>query len=52
MMEVKMPNGVILASDNKNVIDSYIKHMGGKLIETKKETKKSATKVASAKEAE
>lgn len=50
-MDVKMPNGTILSSDDPSVVDSYITYMGGKLVEPKKE-KKSATKVASAKEAE
>lgn len=50
-MEVKMPNGTVLASNNQEVIDSYIEHMGGVLVEPKKE-RKSETKVASAKEAE
>lgn len=51
MMEVKMPNGAVLASDNEEVINSYVKYMEGVLVVPKKE-RKSATKVASAKEAE
>ena len=50
-MEIKMPNGAVLVTENPEVIDSYINMMGGEEV-TKKQTKKSATKVASASEAE
>lgn len=50
-MEIKMPDGAVLVTENPEVIDSYINMMGGEEV-TKKQTKKSATKVASAKEAE
>ena len=51
-MEIKMPDGVVLVTENPEVIDSYINMMGGKEVTKKQTTKKSATKVASAKEAE
>ena len=50
-MEIKMPDGAVLVTENPEVIDSYINMMGRKE-EKKKKTRKSATKVASAKEAE
>ena len=50
-MEIKMPDGCVLATTNPDVIESYLK-MGGKEVTNKKATKKSATKVASASEAE
>lgn len=50
-MEIKMPDGAVLVTENPEVIDSYIKMMGGEEV-TKKQTKKSATKVAPASEAE
>ena len=46
-----MPDGVVLVTENPEVIDSYINMMGGVEV-TKKQTKKSATKVAAASEAE
>lgn len=46
-MEIKMPDGAVLVTENPEVIDSYINMMGGEEV-----TKKSATKVASASEAE
>ena len=51
-MEIKMPDGSVLVSENEEVIDSYINHMGGTLVDEKKTAKKSASKVASAKDAE
>lgn len=50
-MEIKMPDGAVLVTENPEVIDSYINMMGGEEV-TKKQPKKSATKVASASEAE
>lgn len=50
-MDIKMPDGTILSTDNVDVAESYIKYMNGKIVEPKKE-RKSATKVSSAKEAE
>lgn len=50
-MDIKMPSGAILSTDNVEVAESYVKYMKGKIIEPKKE-RKSATKVSSAKEAE
>ena len=50
-MEIKMPDGAVLVTENPEVIDSYINMMGGEEV-TKKKTKKSATKVDSASEAE
>lgn len=50
-MDIKMPDGVVLSTNNQEVIKSYIENMGGKEVTTK-QVKKSATKVASAKEAE
>ena len=46
-----MPDGVVLSTNNQEVIKSYIDNMGGKEVTTK-QVKKSVTKVASAKEAE
>ena len=51
-MEIKMPDGAVLVTENPEVIDSYINMMGGKEVTKKQKTKKSATKVASASEAE
>ena len=51
-MEIKMPDGSVLVSENDEVIDSYINHMGGTPVGEKKTAKKSASKVASAKDAE
>ena len=51
-MEIKMPDGSVLVSENEEVIDSYINHMGGAPVDEKKTAKKSASKVASAKDAE
>ena len=52
-MDIKMPNGVILTSEDEEVINSYIEYMDGVPIQHSSKTgKKSATKVASAKEAE
>lgn len=51
-MEIKMPDGSVLVSENEEVIDSYINHMGGTPVGEKKTAKKSASKVASAKDAE
>ena len=50
-MEIKMPDGAVLVTENPEVIDSYINMMGGDEV-TKKQTKKSATRVASAPKAE
>lgn len=50
-MEIKMPDGAVLVTENPEVIDSYINMMGGVEV-TEKKTRKSATKVASASEAE
>lgn len=50
-MEIKMPDGCVLATTNPDVIESYLK-MGGKEVTNKKATKKSATKEASASDAE
>ena len=48
-MDIKMPDGVILSTENEEVIESYIKFMGGVEVDEKKPTnKKSAAKVASA----
>ena len=51
-MEIKMPDGAVLVTENPEVIDSYINMMGGEEVTKKQTTKKSATKVASAEEAE
>lgn len=51
-MEIRMPDGSVLATDNKEVIDAYINKMGGVEVTEKKSVKKSATKVASALKAE
>ena len=40
-MEIKMPDGAVLVTENPEVIDSYINMMGGKEV-TKKQTKKCA----------
>lgn len=37
-MEIKMPDGAVLVTENPEVIDSYIKMMGGEEV-TKKQTK-------------
>ena len=50
-MEIRMPDGSVLATDNKEVIEAYITKMGGVEV-TEKKSKKSATKVASALESE
>ena len=50
-MEIKMPDGAVLVAENPEVIDSYINMMGGVEV-TEKKTRKSATKVASASDAE
>ena len=50
-MEIRMPDGSVLATDNKEVIDAYMSKMGGVEV-TDKKSKKPATKVASALEAE
>lgn len=50
-MEIRMPDGSVLATDNKEVIEAYINKMGGVEVADKK-PKKSATKVAPALEAE
>ena len=49
-MEIKMPDGAVLVTENPEVIDSYVQYMGG--VPVKTENKKSATKVASASKAE
>ena len=49
-MDIKMPDGVVLSTDNPEVIESYVQYMGG--VPVKNENKKSATKVASASKAE
>lgn len=51
-MEIKMPDGAVLVTENPEVIDSYINMMGGVEVTEKKQAKKSATKVASSSEAE
>lgn len=51
-MDIKMPNGVILTSEDEEVINSYIEYMGGVPVQPLKSNKKSATKVASTEEAE
>ena len=53
-MDIRMPDGCVLSTENKEVIDSYINKMGGIEVTSKQERKnrKPATKVASAKEAE
>lgn len=51
-MEIKMPDGAVLVTNNPEAIDSYINMMGGKEVTRKQTTKKSATKVASTSEAE
>lgn len=51
-MDIKMPNGVILTTENEEVINSYIEYMEGVPIQHSKSNKKSATKVASTEEAE
>lgn len=53
-MDIRMPDGCVLSTENKEVIDSYINKMGGVEVTSKQErkTRKSATKVASAEEAE
>lgn len=50
-MEIKMPDGSVLVSENEECIESYITNMGGVPVE-KKSKKQSASKVASAKDAE
>ena len=51
-MEIKMPDGAVLVTENPEVIDSYINMMGRKEDTKKQTTKKSATKVAAASESE
>ena len=51
-MEIKMPDGAVLVTEKPEVIDSNINMMGGEEVAKKQTTKKSATKVASASEAE
>ena len=51
-MDIRMPDGCILSTDNKEVINSYLNKMGGVEVTEDKKIKKSATKVASASEAE
>lgn len=53
-MDIKMPNGCILCTDNEEVAKSYINKMGGVEVTSKQEkkTRKSATNVSSALDAE
>lgn len=54
-MRIRLSNGVILQPKNDEVARQYLKYGATEVNETvtpKKSTKKSATKVASAKEAE
>ena len=51
-MDIKMPNGVILTSEDEELINSYIEYISGVPVQSLKSNKKSATKVASASEAE
>ena len=40
-MEIKMPDGAVLVTENPEVIDSYINMMGGVEVTEKKQAKKS-----------
>lgn len=53
-MDIRMQNGCVLSTENKEVIDSYINKMGGVEVTSKQErkTRKSATNVSSALDAE
>ena len=50
-MDIRMPNGCILSTNNEEVAKSYINKMGGVEV-TNKKFKKPATKVSSALDAE